>query len=116
MTKFLMALTLSSLLFTTAHADEVSDYINSNMLWADNDEFHRLNITQADEISDYRHSNMLWADNEEFHRVDSAQDYQLLEYRKSSMLWPDPISNSQMENDLINANMSWYDDEAFQAH
>ncbi len=116
MTKLLIVLISASFLFTAAHADEASDYINTNMLWTDNDEFHRLNITQADEIRDYRNSNMLWSDNKEFHRVDSAQAYEILDYRNASMLWPDRINISQADHDLINSNMSWHGDYEFQEH
>jgi len=93
MTKRLLQLALAPLLFGTVHADEISDFRNANMLWSDNEEFHRINISQAEEIIDYRNANMLWSDNKEFHRMDAAQ-----------------------ADDLINSNMLWSDDEEFQEH
>ena len=74
------------------------------------------NISQADEIRDHRNSNMLWTDNEEFHRLDNAQAYQVLDYRDASMLWPDRITHSQEDRDLVNSNMSWSDDYDFQTY
>ena len=113
MTKLLLALTLTPLLIATAHADETSDYINTNMLWSDTEEFHRMNISDADEIRNYRHSNMLWSDNEEFHRLDSAQAFKILDYRNASMLWPDRLTFSQADQESYNSNMLCSDDYVF---
>ena len=79
MTKLLLALTLAPLLYANVHANEANDYINTNMLWSDNEEFHRINISHADEIRDYRNSNMLWSDNDEFHRLNNAQDFKVID-------------------------------------
>ena len=64
MIKLLLQLAFIPLVFGTVHADETSDYMNANMLWSDNDEFHQLNHSQ--EECDLINSNMSWSDNEEF--------------------------------------------------
>jgi len=77
MTRLLLTLVLASFLFTTAQAGEVEakDYINANMIWADDAEFQRVNSDQAVEIASYSdveaendwiNANMLWADDAEF--------------------------------------------------
>lgn len=92
MNRLLLTLVLASFLFTAAHADEASDYVNANMLWADNNEFQRVNNPQADH--NWINANMLWADNSDYQRV----------------------NNIQADHDWINANMLWSDDNEFQAH
>lgn len=94
MTRLLLTLVLASFLFTAAHADEASDYVNANMTWADNIDFHRLSDAQAGASLSDVNANMLWSDNSDFHR----------------------INTSQADHDWINANMIWSDDHEFQAH
>ena len=51
MTKLLLQLAFLLLVFGTVHADESRDYRNANMLWSDNEEFHRVNTPQVDPSS-----------------------------------------------------------------
>jgi len=85
MKKLLSTLALTPLLFATVQATELSDDINMNMLWADNEEFHLVNQSQ-DQSSDQINGNMLWADNEEFHRVNLSKESRS-DYINQNMLW-----------------------------
>ena len=51
MTKLLLQLAFIPLVFGAVHADEQPDYRNANMLWSDNEEFHRVNTLQVDTSS-----------------------------------------------------------------
>jgi hypothetical protein len=95
MTKLLLQLAFIPLVFGSVHADENPDYLNANMLWSDNEEFHQVNAP-ADEKPGYRNANMLWSDNEEFHRVNTP-----------------PVDTDFVNS--VNSNMSWADDEEFQS-
>lgn len=85
MNKLLSTLALTPLLFATVQATELSDDINMNMLWADNEEFHQVNQSQ-DQIRNQTNGNMLWADNEEFQRLNLSQESQS-DYINQNMLW-----------------------------
>ena len=88
MTKLLLQLAFLPLVFGTVHADESRDDRNANMLWSDNEEFHRVNTPHLVNWNLY-----MWPDNEEFHRANTPQ----------------------VDPDLVNSNVSWSDDEEFQS-
>ena len=95
MAKLLLQLAFIPLVFGTVHADENPDFMNANMLWSDNEEFHQVNAP-AEEKPGYINANMLWSNNEEFHRVNT------------------PTVDIRFVN-MVNANMLWSDDEEFQS-
>ena len=67
MTKLLLQLAFIPLVFGTVHADENPDFMNANMLWSDNEEFHRVNTPPVDlRFVNSVNANMLWSDDEEF--------------------------------------------------
>lgn len=85
MKKLLTTLALTPLLIATVHADDLSNDINMNMLWSDNEEFQRINQTE-DQTINQTNANMLWADNDEFHRVNLSQENRS-DYINQNMLW-----------------------------
>ena len=92
MTKLLLQLAFLPLVLGTVHADESRDDRNANMLWSDNEEFHRVNTPHLVNWNMYMYRYMSWSDNEEFHRMDATH----------------------VDPDLVNSNMSWSDNKEFQ--
>ncbi len=95
MKKLLLTIGMTSAFFATAQAGTIDD-INMNMLWADNAEFHRINMQQDVQNPDEFAGNVLWADDEEFQRMN--------------------VTHTGHNSDYINANMLWADDAEFQAN
>ena len=95
MTKLLLQLAFIPLVFGTVHANENPDFMNANMLWSDNEEFHQVNAP-AEEKPGYINANMLWSDNEDFQRVNTP-----------------PVDINFVNS--VNANMLWSDDKEYQS-
>ncbi len=116
MTKLLLALTFTTIFLSSAHAHSASDYINSNMLWQDNEEFHEIKTSAANKFNGNWSSNTHRFDHETFHQENRAMADEILHKINASLFINSPLRSVQAKRNLINSNMMWSDDKEFQAH